>query len=178
LSGRWGELDVEDVISAVREAVHRGLADVSRIALYGGSAGGLTVLNALAKSPGRFRAGVCLYPVTNLLDPGMIADKFESHYFDRLIGPLPECEALYRQRSPLYHADQIKDPLAIFHGSEDTAVPVGQSEQIAANLRSRGVPVIFQIYDGEGHGFRRSENLEDCYLRIERFLREQFEVGK
>lgn len=171
LNGRWGELDLEDAVSAADEAVRRGLADGNRLALYGGSAGGLTVLNALAKYPGRFKAGICLYPVTDLLDTGLVADKFESHYFDRLIGPLPEAEPLYRQRSPLYHADQIQDPLAIFHGSEDTAVPVGQSEQIAANLRSRGVPVLLQIYEGEGHGFRLAENLEDCYRQIERFVK-------
>lgn len=175
LNGRWGELDLEDSVSAAEEAVRRGLADGNRLALYGGSAGGLTVLNALAKYPGRFKAGICLYPVTDLLDPGLVADKFESRYFDSLIGPLPECEALYRQRSPLYHADLIQDPLAIFHGREDTTVPVGQSEQIAANLRSRGVPVLLQIYEGEGHGFRLAENLEDCYRQIERFLGEHLQ---
>lgn len=177
LCGRWGELDLEDAVSAAQEAVRRGLADPSRLVLYGGSAGGLTVLNALAKYPGRFMAGICLYPVTDLLDPGLTADKFESRYFESLIGPLPAAEPLYRLRSPLYHADQIKDPLALFHGSDDTAVPVGQSEEIAANLRSRGVPVLLQIYEGEGHGFRQAENLEDCFLQIEGFLKEQFERG-
>jgi dipeptidyl aminopeptidase/acylaminoacyl peptidase len=174
LNGRWGELDLEDVTSASEEVVRRGLADRSRLALYGGSAGGLTVLNALAKYPGRFKAGICLYPVTDLLDPGLVADKFESRFLDGLVGPLPTAEPLYRQRSPLYHADQIRDPLAIFHGREDTAVPVGQSVQIAENLRSRGVPVLLQIYEGEGHGFRLAENLEDCYQKIERFLKDQF----
>ncbi len=175
LNGRWGELDLEDAVSAAEEAVRRGLADASRMVVYGGSAGGLTVLNALAKYPGRFKAGIALYPVTDLLDPGLTADKFESHYLDTLVGPLPEAEPLYRRRSSLYHADQIKDPLAIFHGREDTAVPVGQSEQIAASLRSRGVPVFLQIYEGEGHGFRLTENLEDCYRQIELFLNEHLE---
>ncbi len=177
LNGRWGELDLEDTISAAEEAARLGLADAARMALYGGSAGGLTVLNALAKYPGRFREGVCLYPVTDLLDPGLVADKFESRYFDSLIGPLPEARPLYRQRSPLYHAGLIQDPLAIFHGREDTAVPVGQSEQIAANLCSRGVPVLLQKYEGEGHGFRLAENLEDCYQQIERFLQQHLLSG-
>ncbi len=177
LNGRWGELDLEDTIFAAEEAAHLGLADAARMALYGGSAGGLTVLNALARYPGRFRGGVCLYPVTDLLDPGLVADKFESRYFESLIGPLPAARPLYVQRSPLHHAGLILDPLAIFHGREDTAVPVGQSEQIAANLRSRGVPVLLQVYEGEGHGFRLAENLEDCYLQIERFLQEHLIRG-
>jgi len=176
LNGRWGELELEDVVSAAGEVVRRGLADGLKLVLFGGSAGGLTVLNALAKYPSRFKAGVGLYPVTDMLDPGLVADKFESHYLVSLVGQLPEAASLYRQRSPLYHADQIQDPLAIFHGREDRIVPVGQSEQIAANLRSRGVPVLMQVYEGEGHGFRRAETLEDCYLQIERFLKEHLKL--
>lgn len=172
LNGRWGELDVEDVVSGAMEMVRRGLADSSRLVLFGGSAGGFTVLNALIRYPGRFRAGICLYPVTDLLDPGLVADKFESHFMDRAVGLLPQAEERYRQRSPLYHSDQIKDPVALFHGSLDTAVPVGQSQQIAATLRAQGVPVLFQIYEGEGHGFRQAENLANCYQQIERFLQE------
>jgi len=36
--------------------------------------------------------------------------KFESRYLDRLIGPLPEAEALYRQRSPIHHVDKLPAP--------------------------------------------------------------------
>ncbi len=172
LNGRYGELDADDVLSGVDEVLKRGLADPMRLAVFGGSSGGFTQLNLLAKYPHRFRAGICLYPVTDMETLQVVSDKFEAHYLEQLVGPLPESAQLFHDRSPLHHADQIQDPVAIFHGRDDTAVPLSQSEQIAASLRSRGVPVLLQVYDGEGHGFRQAENLEDCFNRIEQFLRE------
>ncbi len=48
-----------------------------------------------------------------------------------------------------------------------------QSEQMVAALRQRGVPVEYQVYAGEGHGFRKRESLLDYYPRVERFLLER-----
>ncbi len=59
------------------------LADGARLAIMGGSAGGYTVLNALIRHPGRFKAGVCNYGVTNLFGLNMDTHKFEAHYNDR-----------------------------------------------------------------------------------------------
>src|SRR6185503_20030230 len=50
LNGQWGVVDVEDVIAAAEHLVKAGLADPKRIAIHGGSAGGFTVLAALAGS--------------------------------------------------------------------------------------------------------------------------------
>src|SRR5213076_1098382 len=57
LDGRWGVVDVDDVIAAARELADAGLADPARIAIRGGSAGGWTVLSALVRG-GVFAAGI------------------------------------------------------------------------------------------------------------------------
>ncbi|MEW6651593.1 MAG: prolyl oligopeptidase family serine peptidase, partial [Chloroflexota bacterium] len=72
---------------------------------------------------------------------------------------------------------QIRDALAIFHGSEDKAVPVVQSEAMAAQLRKSGAPHLLQVYPGEGHGFRAPEVIEDLYRQIERFLQDHVLFG-
>ena len=80
LKGKWGIYDVEDAVGATKYLVAAGLADAKRMAIFGGSAGGYTVLNTLAECPGVFRAAVCLYGVSNLFSLDRGTHKFESEY--------------------------------------------------------------------------------------------------
>ncbi len=173
LRQRWGEVDVEDAVGGATALEASQLADGARLAIMGGSAGGYTVLNALIRHPGRFKAGVCNYGVTNLFGLNMDTHKFEAHYNDRMIGILPEAAARFHAWSPAFHVESIQDALIIFQGAEDPVVTPNQSEQMVAALRQRGVPVEYQVYAGEGHGFRKRESLLDYYPRVERFLLER-----
>ncbi len=172
LDGAWGHADLEDMLSAADYLATAGEADPRRLSLMGGSSGGYAVLQALCHAPGRFRAGICLYGVSDLFRLAAETHKFEAHYTDTLVGPLPEAAALYRERSPAFHADQIRDPLALFHGSDDQVVPAAQADAIVASLRRRGIPHHYTLFAGEGHGFRRPETIEALYRSIEDFLRE------
>ena len=134
---------------------------------------GYTVLRALTARPGFFRAGVCLYGISNLFTLATDTHKFEAHYLDTLIGPLPAQSARYRERSPLFSAARLTDPLAIFQGSEDKVVPPSQAEAIVASLRARNVPHEYHVYDGEGHGWRRPETVAAFYRAVDLFLRRQ-----
>jgi dipeptidyl aminopeptidase/acylaminoacyl peptidase len=124
LRERWGVCDVEDAVGGARYLVGLGLADPERLVIMGGSAGGYTVLQALSQHAGFFRAGICLYGVTNLFTLASDTHKFEQHYLDSMVGPLPETSGRYRERSPIFQADRIRDPVAIFQGEEDRVVPV------------------------------------------------------
>lgn len=170
LRGRWGELDVIDAAGGALALVGQGLADPDRLVIKGGSAGGYTVLNALIRYPGLFKAGLCSYGVSNLFTLAMDTHKFEERYTDSLVGPLPEAAEKYRQWSPVFHAERIKDPVAIFQGDEDKVVPPSQSEEIVQALKANGVPHEYHLYPGEGHGFRKAETRQAYYEAIERFL--------
>lgn len=172
LRTRWGVLDVEDAIGGAQHLVARGLADAERLVIMGGSAGGYTVLRALTTRPGFFRAGICLYGVANLFALAADTHKFESRYLDSMIGPLPEAAAVYRERSPIYAADQLRDPLALFQGTDDQVVPPAQAEEIAASLRRRNIPHVYHLYEGEGHGWRKPETVRAFYQACEAFLRQ------
>jgi len=149
-----------------------GLADGRRLAIMGGSAGGYTVLNTLIRHPDVFRVGIALYPVTDLFALDRETHKFERRYTAHLVGPLPEAAARYRAWSPLYHAERLRTPIALFQGSEDKVVPPNQTERLVEALRRNRVPHIFRLYEGEGHGFRKPETLEDLYITILHFLEE------
>jgi dipeptidyl aminopeptidase/acylaminoacyl peptidase len=168
----WGVYDVQDCKSGAEALVSRGLADASRLVIWGQSAGGYTVLQSLVDLPGFYKAAVCLYGVSNQFTLASDTHKFEARYTDSLIGPLPEAAKLYRERSPIFHASRIVDPVALFQGSIDRVVTRDQSDSIAASLRARGVPHEYHVYEGEGHGWRKSETIEQFWKAADRFLRQ------
>jgi dipeptidyl aminopeptidase/acylaminoacyl peptidase len=177
LNGNWGIYDVQDAVSGARHLVDQGAVDGERLVIMGGSAGGFTVLQALEDYPGFFRAGICLYGVANQFTLVAETHKFEERYSDSLLGPLPEATEVYRARSPIFHADKIRDPIAVFQGEEDKVVPRDQSDEIVASLKERGIPHEYHLYPGEGHGFRKTETIEDFYKAVERFLRKYVIFG-
>lgn len=167
---KWGLLDVEDAVGGAQALGALGLADPKRLVIMGGSAGGYTVLNVLVRHAGVFKAGVCLYGLANLFITE--THKFEERYNDNLIGVLPQDAERFRTWSPVYHADQIRDPVAVFQGSEDKVVPSEHAEQIVAALRANQVPHIYKVYEGEGHGWRKTETIADFYSTVEKFLQQ------
>jgi dipeptidyl aminopeptidase/acylaminoacyl peptidase len=158
LYGQWGVADVEDVVKGAEAMVARGLADPSRLAIRGGSAGGYTVLAALAFHD-TFTAGCSLYGIGDLEALAADTHKFESRYLDQLVGPYPERRDLYHARSPIHHADGLSAPVIFFQGLDDKVVPPNQAEAMVAALQAKGLPVAYVPFEGEGHGFRQAGNI-------------------
>lgn len=158
LNGVWGIADIDDVISAAQGLVAAGTADAARLAIKGGSAGGLTVLGALERDD-TFRAGIDRYGVADLRSLAADTHDFESRYLDGLIGKLPQDEPIYLERSPLTHADRIQVPVLILQGEDDLVVPPSQSEAIRDALVANDVPHKYVLFPGEAHGFRRAETI-------------------
>ena len=158
LNGNWGVVDVADVVAAVRHLVKGGLVDGNRVAIRGGSAGGFTVLAALAFHD-TFKAGANYYGVSDLEALAHDTHKFESRYLDRLIAPLPEGRPLYEARAPIRHLERFTAPLITFQGAEDKVVPPSQSRAIVAALERKGVRVAYLEFEGEQHGFRKAESI-------------------
>lgn len=171
LREQWGVYDVEDTVSAAAYLKEHNIADSSKIVVMGGSAGGYTVLESLCHAPGVFCAGVCMYGVSDLLALLEDTHKFEERYLDSMIGPFPATHHRYRERSPVSHAHLLNDPIAIFQGDEDTAVPKSQSDMIVASLRKRGIPHEYHVYEGEGHGWKKQETIDAFYTAVDSFLR-------
>ena len=159
LKGRWGVVDLDDVIACVRHLAAGGRVDPARTAIRGGSAGGYTTLAALTMRPGTFTAGASHFGVADLGALAAETHKFESRYLDGLVAPWPEGRAVYDERSPINHVDALDTPLAVFQGDEDAVVPPAQAELIVAALRRKGVPHAYLLFAGEQHGFRKAENI-------------------
>ena len=170
LIGRWGDLDVSDVAAGIRHAGASGWCDASRVAIDGGSAGGFTLLLLCAHYPGLVRAAVDRYGVADLFDLAETTHRYESRYLDKVVGPLPQAAALYRDRSPVTHAAKITVPLLVLQGDRDNTVPKAQADALVDALRRAGAAVEYHVYEGEGHGWSKPETVADELERAEKFL--------
>ena len=156
LLGNWCVSDVDDAVAAARFLAERGDVDRERLVIEGGSSGGTLVLLAIANHE-VFAAGTNLFGVTDMA--ALITDdhKFESQYTFGLIGPWPEAADEYARRSPINFPERLSAPLLVLQGTDDTVVPPAHSEKIVEALRERGLPVAYQTFEGEGHGFRSAD---------------------
>ncbi|HEX3088630.1 MAG TPA: prolyl oligopeptidase family serine peptidase [Ilumatobacteraceae bacterium] len=171
MRGRWGELDVSDTIDSISHAHAQGWGAPQRTAIIGSSAGGFTALGVAATRPDLAAAAIVAYPVTDLSDLAERSHRFERHYTDSLVGPLPAAQPLYDVRSPSHFAPRLAaTPLLVMHGDSDPVVPVEQSAKFVERCLEAGGSVEFVVYEGEGHGFRKPENQLDEYRRMQTFL--------
>ena len=158
LDGAWGVVDVEDCVAAACFLADRGDVDPQRLMIRGGSAGGFTVLAALALHD-TFAAGASRYGIADLEALAADTHKFESRYLDRLVGPYPEARDVYLARSPIHHLEGFDAPMIVLQGDEDEIVPPAQAEMIVEALKAKGVPVAYLLFEGEQHGFRSADNI-------------------
>jgi dipeptidyl aminopeptidase/acylaminoacyl peptidase len=161
LARDWGIADVEDCVYGARYLVRTHNADLDRLAISGGSAGGYTTLRALTPEREKtFKAGASYYGVSDLAALARDTHKFESHYLDWLIGPYPQDQQTYAQRSPINHIDRLSVPVIFFQGDEDKIVPPNQTERMVGSLKGSGIAVGYFLFAGEQHGFRKAENIK------------------
>ena len=159
LNGRWGEIDWQDCVAAARYLAEQGEADPDRTWVEGGSAGGYVVFCALVFDPTAFAAGVSYFGVADVEALALDTHKFESRYLDSMIGPYPEQRDLYRARSPVHFAAQLERPMLLLQGLDDKVVLPSQAEAMVAVLEGKGIPYAYIAFEGEGHGFRKQENV-------------------
>jgi len=176
LRGDWGAGDVDDCVAYASALAADGLVDGGRMAIRGTSAGGLTAMAALIRAR-CFAGAAAWYGVTDLITLAADTHDFESHYTDWLIGPLPEAESIYRDRSPINHTGDLVGRVLLLQGSADAVVPASQAERFAGELRSGGADCRLVIFDGEAHGFRKAETIEAALTAELDFYRELFSPG-
>lgn len=159
LDGQWGIVDVADCAAGARYLTAEGLAEPGRIAIAGGSAGGYTVLMALATTSA-FACGSSHYGISDLSLLMQSTHKFEAGYLHRLLGTTPKSwKKTCTERSPITLVDGMTAPLVLFQGLDDKVVPPEQSRLIHEKLRERGILTELYEFAGEGHGFRQADTV-------------------
>lgn len=166
----WGGGDRKDMIAGVRFLAARGEADAKRAGITGGSYGGYSTLYALARNEGDWAAGVASYGMPDLaLDYELSKSRFATWYETQMGNPKDDA-ALFKERSAITYLDDLKAPLMIFQGANDTNVPLAEAELVQKRLKKLGRDVDMVVYPDEGHGFTRRKNLTDYYERTVAFF--------
>jgi dipeptidyl aminopeptidase/acylaminoacyl peptidase len=161
----WGNVDVQDALASVDDAVTRGIADPDRLAVGGWSYGGM-LTNYLIASTQRFRAATSGAGSSNPL-AGYGSDQYIREYEQELGQPWKNLDGWLKVSYPFVHADRITTPTLFLCGEEDFNMPIVGSEQMYQALRSLGVPTQLVIYPGQYHGIRKPSYVRD---RLERYL--------
>lgn len=176
LDDREKRLDaVKDVEYAVRWLRDREDVVGSRIAVYGISYGGFMTLSSLVRYPELWAAGVEMVGMAHL---GTFLERtgpWRRKHREGEYGSLERDQEMLERVSPLPLVDRISAPLMVFHGRQDARVPLYESEQIVEAVKQRGLDVVLQVYDDEGHIFSKRPNLIDAYGRIGEFLTRHLE---
>ncbi|MHA3019568.1 S9 family peptidase [Mycobacterium sp. BMJ-28] len=168
----------DDLIDAVDWAVHQGIADRDRVAIFGGSYGGYAALVGVTFTPDVFAAAIDYVGISSLANfmrtLPTVARRFLAGNWYRYVGDPsdPAQEADMLARSPITKVDQIRTPLLVVQGANDSRVVQAESDNLVAALRDRGVEVEYMVKEDEGHGFVNPDNSIDLYHAVELFLAE------
>ena len=176
-NGTPGSNAMECTIPAVKKTIELGYADAEHIGLQGHSWGGYESSFALTQTD-IFACVVTGAPLTNMVSMYNILYKRTGSTNQALIefgqgrmGATPWSDLdLYVSQSPVHHADKIKVPFLILHGTEDGAVDWNQGLEFYTAARRLGKKVILLSYPDEPHHLRNLENQKDFLTRMKQFF--------
>ncbi|TDK90131.1 alpha/beta hydrolase family protein [Mycolicibacterium mucogenicum] len=166
----------DDLIDAVDWAVKQGYADRDKVAIYGGSYGGYAALVGVTFTPDVFAAAIDYVGISSLANfmrtlPNVARPFLATNWHTYVGDPSdPAQEADMLARSPITRVDQIRTPLLVIQGANDSRVVQAESDNLVEALRARGVAVEYMVKADEGHGFLNPDNQIDMNHAVERFL--------
>lgn len=171
---QWGRKMQEDVTDGVQWAVNEGIADRSRLAIYGCSYGGYSALAGATFTPYLYACAVSYVGPSNLFTLLESIPPYWKPFIEmehEMIGDPSADKELLREVSPVFHAENIRIPLFVAQGANDPRVNKAESDQIVEAVRKTGKEVVYMVKDNEGHGFHNEENRFDFYRELEAFFR-------
>lgn len=134
----WGGGDLEDVAAGAAYLRTLPYVDPSRIGIFGGSFGGYMSFIAVVKKPDVFKIGA---PWVGISDLHLMYEESMEHFKYGLrhqMGDPVADAALWRDRSAITHAANLKAKLLIVHGVNDPRCPVSQARVFRDRLLALG----------------------------------------
>jgi len=152
----WGGGDLEDVAAGAAYLKTLPYVDSERIGVFGGSYGGYMTLMQVVKKPDLWRAGVAWVGISDLFRLYEKSMEHFKYYLRWQMGEPGDNEALWRDRSALTHAGNLRAKLLLVHGENDPRCPVEQSRLFRDRLvelgYKEGEDFEYVELTGEGHG--------------------------
>lgn len=164
---RGWRTSIGDVNDAAHYLVSEGIADPSKLVIFGWSYGGYAALQANVLEPGLFKAVVAVAPVTDLPSlAGSARDQTNYLVQKQFLGTGPTAI----EGSPAQNAAKIGAPVLMFHGTYDVNVPVAQSRLMDAKLHAVGARSRLVIFEKLEHSLRDPAALRQVMQESADFL--------
>lgn len=155
---------IDDMAAGARFLQGQEAVDPHRIGVMGYSFGGSVVTMSLSKYPDLYRAGVSVF---GTVDRRGAHRPSWAYYLGGYEEQFPE---RYVDSSPITYVKDVKAPLILFGGMEDTTVDTTQTYRYVEALRQEGKYFELVMYPGEQHGLRVLDHQLDSYRQTMRFV--------
>ncbi len=169
-----GDKDLKDCIAGKHWLASQDYIDSEKIGIIGGSYGGYMTMAAMAFTPEEFEVGVNIFGVTNWLRTLKSIppywESFRQALYEELGDPYTQDSVRLRAISPLFHTENIVNPVMVLQGANDPRVLQIESDEIVEGIRKNNVPVEYVVFEDEGHGFIKKENEKSGYSQVLEFL--------
>jgi len=171
---QWGRGMQDDITAGVQDLINKGIADPKRVCIVGGSYGGYAALAGVAFTPDLY---VCAVSVNGIADipqmGGFIRERSgdDSNAFRSwrdLIGDPSDQDVI--AFSPSHAINNIRAPILLIHGTNDTVVPPSQSRNFAQLLRQNGKHVELIELPDEDHWLSTGTSRLTVLKALETFL--------
>lgn len=172
LNDGFGDFDVDDVTMGITKLIETNKISLP-IALMGGSAGGLVALRVATAATLPIKGVIALYPVVDLKALSKTTHRFERNFLNIIVGDPIKDEEIYLKRSPINETKELKVPVLLLQGDQDTVVDADTTIEYAKRLRMHNKNTSLCIFAGEGHGFNQETTIKNETKEIVNFLFEQ-----
>ena len=177
-----GDKDLKDCIWGKKWLQDQDYIDKDKIGIIGGSYGGYMTMAAMTFTPDEFKVGVNIFGVTNWLRTLKSIpphwESFKKALYTELGDPNTKDSVRLYEISPLFHAQNVKNPVMVLQGANDPRVLQVESDEIVNAMRKNNIPVEYVLFPDEGHGFRKKENEIKGYGQILTFLDKYLKGGQ
>ena len=172
-----GENDLKDCAWGKYWLQKQEYIDTDKIGIIGGSYGGFMTMAAMTFMPDEFKVGVNIYGVTNwvrtLRSIPAYWESSRNQLYKEMGNPYSRDSIRLYNISPLFHAQNIKNPIMVLQGANDPRVLQIESDEMVKAARDSGVYVEYVLFEDAGHGFAKKQQQIEGYSKILAFLNNQ-----
>lgn len=160
LWSNWGRLDADDAVEVAEHLASTGRVRRGAVGCTGLSAGGYHTLSSITRHPTFYAGAVDVSGICDLASFNSGTHKLEWNYTDALViadegAAKKQKDAIYKERSALYHTDRIVTPLLILHAKQDMVVPMNQATGVYEALKEQEKDVRLVQVDDDGHSLAK-----------------------
>ena len=174
---QWGGKMQDDITQGVQKLITDGVVDAERICIVGASYGGYAALMGAVKTPDLYACAVSVNGVSHLLELQVSKAKISGgkdsetiEHMKRTMGSTFDNKKMLNANSPALQAGQIKAPILLIHGDDDTVVDPNQTEFMAKALKENGKDHKVIILENEDHWLSHSATREQMLRESMAFI--------